>query len=414
MSRRALDLGLGLFLIVGPLGYALTLEPEVVAVASPPEVIVVHESIAGEPAAIESCLDDAAIAESDPEPDPALVETTPSEPAVDPTPEIVAADPADRLRFAFVNDAGIVLSTTADRAWGTGTLRDHAGPGEFRAAKRADLAKVPASHLDQRGRTFDIYGADGKVCTARIGELSILMQHDGPSLFEVFHGSMDGIEWDPEAADESPFEAFDRETHSAREIRSKVWTLAHADTHEAWLVAGLVSDTSCEGGLWARDADLPEPTVLHRAPSPEVTAKRLAAFESSEVLAEKKSAYDAWRDEVEDEEERRRISTWEELAKATPAKVQAWDDARGMTRMVELEFGEEPEGCGDGGDTSITSVDMVVDGRFESIERSVAPLAVFDADLDGNFELLHEGALSSDNPDLSLGLEIYQEFYCPC
>lgn len=401
--RRGIEFTVGLGLLLGPLAYALTLESEVVepdvevleiVEVAAPQQVVVTPAIAVEPAI-------------------PVVQA----PALPPTPAPnVEAAPADddRIRFAFVNGAGLVLTTAADRAWGQGRLREHAGPGQFRAAKSADVAKLPAAHVAQRGRSFDVYGPDGKVCTARLGELSVLAQHDGPSLFDVFHGSREEREWDPEAGDEDPFEAFEREVHSDKEIRAKVWASLDPDANRPWLVAPLVSDTSCAGGLWARDAELPAPTVLHVADAPtSITAQRLAAFESSAELADTKARYAEWEREIS-EDQRDSLATWDAVAAAHPASVREWHDQSSTPRLVELEFGEAPEGCGDYGDTSITAVDLVTDGGFERTSHSTGPLAVFDADLDGQFELLYGTTLVSETEALRGDTSRFEVFYCPC
>lgn len=404
MRRRTIELCVGLGLLLGPLGYALTLEPEVIEVV---EVVEVAQAPA-------------------PSIDPVMVEWVEA-PATEPAPvepqaeaEAEAAPNLEgRLSFAFVNQAGMVLSTTAERTWGSGRLRAHAGPGEFRAAKRADLAKIPADLLAQRGHTFDVYGASGKVCTARLGELSILAQHNGPSEIELFHGNMDFIDEEEDGSD--PFEKLEQEEHTPRQIRAKVWSFAETgwtppsadeeDHDDRWLVAPLVSETSCEGGLWARDAELPPPTVLHlvEEASP-ITAQRVAVHQASAALAEAKLSYER---ELADAPEDESLTDWATLVRDYPVSVKAWHDETGAPRLTELEFGYEPEGCGEGG-PHLASVDMVVGSSFESLELEIHPLAVFDADLDGRFELLYGSSLSSETDGLGQSWSIYEEFYCPC
>lgn len=406
--RRGIEFTVGLGLLLGPLGYALTLEPEVVEPEIvEPEIVEVVEIV--EVAAPQQVVATPGIAV-----DPTIpavqapaVPTTPA-PIVEATP-----DDGDRLRFAFVNGAGLVLTTAAERAWGHGRLREHAGPGQFRAAKSADVAKLPAAHVAQRGRTFDVYGPDGEVCTARLGELAVLAQHDGPSLFDVFHGNREEQEWDPEQG-EDPYEVFEREVHSDKEIRAKVWASLGHEGNQPWLVAPLVSDTSCEGGLWARDAELPAPTLLHLAAAPTpITAQRLAAFETSTELADTKARYAEWERELTDDQ-REELRSWDEIAVDHPATVREWHDLAGAARIVELEFGEASEGCGDYGNTSITALDLVTERGFEATSHSTGPLAVFDADLDGKFELLYDTTLVSETGALNGDTSRFEVFYCPC
>lgn len=398
--RRGIEFTVGLGLVLGPLGYALTLEPEVVEVVEIVEVAAPQDAVTTPAIAVEPAI---------PVVQAPAVPTTPA-----PIAEATPTDAVDRIRFAFVNDAGLVLTTEADRAWGQGRLREHAGPGQFRAAKVADVAKLPAAHVAQRGRSFDVYGVDGKVCTARLGELSVLAQHDGPSLFDVFHGSRDEQEWDPDGGEEDPYEAFEREVHSDKEIRAKVWAALDPEENRPWLVAPLVSDTSCAGGLWARDAELPAPTLLHVADAPTpITAQRIAAFETSAELADTQAQYAKWERELT-EEQRESLPTWDTIAAALPATVREWHDQSGTARIVELEFGQAPEGCGDYGSTSITAVDLVSAGGFERTSHSTGPLAVFDADLDGKFELLYGTSLVSETEALEGSTARFEVFYCPC
>jgi hypothetical protein len=262
--------------------------------------------------------------------------------------------------------------------------------------------------LAQRGRTFDVYGPNGKLCTARLGELSVIAQHDGPSLFEVFHGSLDAVEY--EAGEEHPADVFERQEHTPKQIRGKVWRSADADR---WLVAELVSDIPCEGALWARDAELPAPRLLHAGPSP-IVEQRLAALEASATLAEAKQEYATWLDEHP--EDREGMSTWAEIEREHPATVEAWLDETGTPRIVELELGTSSDfgECGDYPITEITAVDEVIDGAFVPTERSTGFRAAFDVDLDGRYELLYENYLHSETPELSLDWSIYEEWYCPC
>ncbi len=397
---------MGLGLLLGPLAYALMLRPEVVEVPGPCAEPVADASVEPPPPAAGLAMQA--------EPASAPAPEAEAEPAPAPAPEAepaLAPEPSDRVPFAFVNEAGLVLSTAANPAWGTGRLRAHDGPGQFRAAKRVDVARIPEALLAQRGRTFDLYGADGKVCTARLGELSVLAQHDGPSLYEVFHGSMDAAEWDED--EEDPIEAFERQTHAPREIRAKVWSSTTDGDDSVWLVAEIVGDAPCEGALWARDAELPPPAVLHRAREPlPILAERVAAHEASATLATAKVAYAQWlRDRPEDA---RPTTAWADIEREHPAAAKAWLDEAGVPRLTELDFGYVEDGCGDFPETSITSVDVVVDGRFEPTEHVIDPVAVFDADLDGRYELLYAERLASETEALAQAWSIVEEFYCPC
>ncbi|MCA9706375.1 MAG: hypothetical protein KDK70_11045 [Myxococcales bacterium] len=408
MRRRTIELCVGLGLLLGPLGYALTLEPEVVEVV---EVVEMVEMVEVAPAPVPAAERVTPTVEPEPEPGVEL------KPESEPEPESAEIAPMTQaftpLPFAFVTKAGLLLSTDAQPSWGKGRLRAHRGPGEFRAAKRADAAAIPEALWAQRGRTFDLYDAEGKVCTARLGELSILAQHDGPSLFDLYHGSMEDY-------DEDEYETFDRQDHPPAEIRAKVW--AHASTPDyesAWLVAEVVGDGSCQGALWARDSALPPPALLQPRDEPsQLSARRLAAHDASPELAAMKTAYDQWRTEL-GAPEGTHYEPWETLAREHPATVRTWHDERGAAVLTELRFGKPSEYCSSDPATMLTSLDRVVDGRFEATEHAIDPIAVFDADLDGQYELLYRNADDGEVADLvsetlAQRWDVDEVFYCPC
>lgn len=382
---RWIEAVVGTGLVLGPLAYALTLQPEVVETV---ELVEVERQAAPQVIPEVTVIPVAA--------EPAIA-VAPEEPT--------EVEPSDRIEFAFVNEAGIVLSTDADVAWGKGRLRGNAGPGQYRAAKKADGATVPASLWAQRGRTFDLYGADGKVCTARLGDISVLAQHNGPDLYDLFDNNSSVLD----------YEEFENRTISRKEIRAEVWSIAQEGG--SWLVAEVISDDACTGALWARDSSLPAPTVLRLSdnPSPE-TERRLALHEASAELADTQAEYEKWYADVAPED-RDYHDSWSTIVSRSPATVQGWVDADGVVRMVELRFGEEGEFCGDGFDTRISALEHVTAEGFEDTAQSVEAEAVFDADGDGRYEFLYFGFDSGANLDsetLGDGWEIDQAFMCPC
>ncbi len=397
MSRRAIELTVGLGLLLGPLGYALTLDAETVVVQE--RVVMAGPACETEPVRVV----------------PVQVPPTPEtviepEPEPTPNPEVVdEPDPDTRIAFAFVNDGGIVLSTMANRSWGKGRIRRHAGPGEYRAAKRADARVIPETLWAQRGRTFDLYGDSGKLCTVRIGELSVLAQHNGPTLYDVFHPEGDASE-----DYDFDYDAFDRQDHPPKAIRSQVW--ANAGDEDLWLVAEPVGDPSCEGALWARDSELPEPTVLRPSDAPsQLTRDRIAQFEASESRAQTQHQYEQWYAELGDDPYE---EDWATVVSENPATVRTWIDADGTTTLLELTFGYQGASCGDGYDSSIEHFEAVADGALSPIEFSVNPLAVFDADLDGSYEMIYDSDHGGPNwmasETMERGWSIDEAFYCPC
>lgn len=397
MRRRSIELGVGLALLLGPLGYALTLEPEVVEVVETVPMTV--EAPAPTPIVVPDVIPSVA-------PPKEIAPPTQSTP-----PTQSAPVPDDRLAFAFVTEAGLVLSTEAPTSWGRGRLRAHPGPGEYRAAKRADPEAIPEALWAQRGRSFDLYGVEGKVCTARLGALTVLAQHDGPSLYDLFHGEDGDVD----------YEYFEAQEHSPAKIRREVWSqTAGYEFPGAWLVAEVVSPTSCEGAVWARDSELPAPALLRVSdePSP-LTERRIAEHEASEALEQTRVDYTAWYEQELPPEARELYETWAELRAKYPATVRTWHDAEGTATFVELEFGAPGESCGEGFDSTIHAVDRVVEGRFEPTESTTGAIAIFDADLDGRYELLYADeetdrvqTLSSET--LAARWDIDAVFVCPC
>lgn len=373
--RRVVELTVGLGLLLGPLVYALTLEPT----SAPAECIPINdEPVTGDLPRYQP-------------PEPITIEVV-TEPV-----EVQAPEPKpDLAAMLFVTDAGVVLSREAEREWGKGRLFEPEGEVTYRAAKRADASKVPAALWSMRGRTFDLYGADGKVCVARLGELRVVGQYDGWSL-----GGVLGDEW----RDQDPAAA------SKAEIREGLWR-----RDDLWLVAEIESSDSCKGALWARDAELPPPTILRQSYAPtEASEARLVEFRQSDDLAVTERNYRDAYAELEPEQ-REYYPTWETLVAEHDASTWSWIDPHGRPLLVGLEFGREPEGCGDPLYSKLTALDHVRGEQFVPVPYGHTPAAVFDADHDGRLELLYSGDdghwLASASLDGQALVE--QDWMCPC
>jgi hypothetical protein len=372
---RALELAMGLGLLLGPLVYALTLDP-----APAPECAAVITESA--PIVAPNCE----------QPEPITVEIAP-----EPVEVVVAREPmAARAPFLFVTDAGLLLSTEAEHAWGEGRLFVPPGEASFRAAKRANPSTIPAELWSMRGRTFNLYGRDGQVCSARLGELRVVAQYGGWSL-----GGVLGEEWreqDPEGA-------------SKREILDGLWR-----RDDLWLVAEIESPDSCEGALWARDAELPPPMILRSSSAPNRASEaRLAAFARSEEFAETARTFQDYYATLP-EDDRAWAPTWESTLAEHGAEVQSWLDAQGQPQVIRLDFGRESEGCGDPFESKITALEYVRGDEFVAVPFSTSPHAVFDADFDGQLEFLHSSpsyyGLASATLKASTSIE--EDWYCPC
>lgn len=269
----------------------------------------------------------------------------------------------------------------------------------------------------QRGRVFDLYGPQGKVCTARLGDLSVLAQHDGPTQFDLFNG---------DDYSDGAWEDFEANSPSAAQTRAQVWSLAQDRAQDmrasVWLVAEIVGDAPCEGALWARDSELPPPILLEASDEPSPLAqRRIAEHEASEELAQVRDDYASFLAELDDQL-RDDYGTWQQLVTEHPAKVRTWSDDDGTAHFVELHFGTSEGSCGDGHYSEIHAIDAVVDGAFVSVDGQANPVAIFDADLDGSFERLYAGDSDGDQwsstslVSETLGDSWYIEavFTCPC
>jgi hypothetical protein len=339
------------------------------------------------------------------EPEPAPVIEPAPELAPAPTPEPSAGPHA----FAFLAGNGnyVVFATDVDASWGTGRFFEPDGDAEQRVGKRADLDRVDAEHRAQIGRTFDLYDRFGQHCSAKIDRLMVIAQYGW---------GIEGLE----------LELYDRETneaieHSPEVIQEAVWA-----TQERWLV-GVLDDDECDG-VWARDAALPAPTILTytRESSPTLAA-RIAHFEREE-LPPLREDYEAFRAEHEGPDyEDYEFETWDVRMADQAPDVGAWIDTAGVARFVTLDYGFDDSVCGFGHASEIQSFDAVEDGTFQWVDSRIDVAAVFDVDLDGNFELLHidpaEDApqevwsvnLASETDGLSSGLAVYQDHSgCTC
>ena len=85
---------------------------------------------------------------------------------------------------------------------------------------------------------------------------------------------------------------------------------------------------------------------------------------------------------------------------------------------MELQFGYSDAICGDGHYSFIGSFDRVEDGAFEPTDWEIEPVAIFDADLDGELERLyfsdHDNSATLRSETLGDTWTITQVWSCPC
>jgi len=397
-TRRAIELTLGIGLLLGPLVYALTLTLVPAGEADAPPCVAVGEAGEARELVIRCEQPEPSEPAAAPEPAPA---PEPEELAPEPAPEPA---PVELASFVLVADVGLVLSTDAQRSWGTGRLFEPEGTATFRAAKRGEPSTIPAEHLAQLGRTFDLFGADGKVCTVGLGELRVVAQYDGDTL-----GGVLGDDW----------EARDSASASPAQIRAGLW-----QRDDLWLVATFESNAGdanegCEGALWARDAVLPPPVILRRSAEPTAaSATRLANFAQSEQRAKLERDYRETHARLlaEDPEHAKYNDDWDTMAAEHPATAWSWLDGDGQPALVGLSFGRSSDACGDPYEAEYTALEHVEGEAFVASGERPEPVTIIDADLDGQFEFFyteyHHRRIESATLGRSLTVE--QDFYCPC
>lgn len=339
----------------------------------------------------------------------ALTTTTPLEPSATPTAIVPEGEPATasaiyvpdgvRQPFAFVLAEGrqLVLSSEAQADWGVGELFEpELGPGFQQAAKHVDLDRLPPELRAQVGRTFDLYDGKGRQCSATLTGLTLVAHYGygvGGLGLEEYDEQGSTIEYPPE------------------QQRAALWA-----TQPAWLIGEL--EGGCEA-LWARDAELPAPTILRWSDAPNPALQAYAqAFARSSVIPDMRAAYVA---EVAGDPDG---ENWATRMAGQEIEVAGWLDAQGEVRFVELEYGFRDDSCGYGHDTEFRDFGELAGGGFLQLDREPDALAIFDADLDGRYELLFAGdgefsqewsaELVSESPSLQQSLAIDADGVCPC
>jgi hypothetical protein len=263
----------------------------------------------------------------------------------------------------------VLLSTAAAPAWATGpvlVLDGNRYHEKWQIERAADLDALQPELRELAGATVDLYGPRGRVCTVVIDTLTI-----------EAHLSMlyiDGKYDEPGGA--------------------ALWeALGNDEDYEAAVLlvgdfaaplAGSTQNTSCAEALWARDASLPAPAVLAlgdpRDHATLVADERRRALESD---AGKKFIHD-YQTYAADPEHAQDAEPWSSVSEGD---LQVWVDPSGAAQFVALSFGDfrfSPCHWRGPGHAYLRQV-----GEDEMpFGPSPLPAAVFDADLDGRYELL--------------------------
>lgn len=344
-------------------------------------------------------------------PVPVLVSEASEEPlaceqAPAPQPRVVAepqapADGAGAL-MPLIPGGKVVVSMDVDRGWGVGKVR-HASEqlAEFSGARRADVARLPGELQALLGQAVDIYGPNGRVCTARLARSAeLLVRYSGEGY--------------PYLDTDEEFEDFFEDGKLPRGTIAQVYR-----DYEPVLATQLIPDAgeSCEGGVWARSAHLAAPTVLvevePRGPEVEAMKEARRRIRRSAGYREMKTNYEEYQADVEGELDWRRFIR-------RHFSTALWRDVSGEHEVVYARIGDFDSSCGDGfgwGQTHLRRLDDSWREDVAALGYSDALVGVVDADGDGQLELIFDTPLgpsvSSASDDLKMEAAVWWDG-CPC
>jgi len=162
--------------------------------------------------------------------------------------------------FSFVAEhegsLHIVLAAEVDEGWASGRA---IAVDDTTVQRSVDRTKLPASVSAQVGTKVDVYGSDGRICSAVVGE---------PLIAAAAIGYGDDLELTDDGIGPS-------------ELASWVW-----DVGQRRLLAPLQGEEPCRSAQFARAAELPPPIyyeALAHPTSDQVRAARRAWLETPEI-----------------------------------------------------------------------------------------------------------------------------------
>jgi len=286
------------------------------------------------------------------------------EPAPEPTPEPPSAPPplpstGPGAAMLLLPGQHVQLTDTVDPAWGEGSHRfapEHAAFINTAITQPAPRDKLPDPLRVLLGAPVVVYGSDGPVCTATLGEQAELLSRRD--------------------AYEAP-EGFTPEELEA-EFSSAMLSLS----------TSLIPDAgeSCAGGLWARSTALSPPRLLTRvtefspAADEALRIAKMATWTQSSAYKTMKADYPDYVAELPDGE----APTWRKFLSRHHVH-HVWKDDLGNAAATHISYGDLYAGCGDGFWGAYSGV-----WTTAQQELLVGPdvVAMFDADADGLFEVI--------------------------
>jgi hypothetical protein len=294
----------------------------------------------------------------------------------------------------------VLISGAAEPSWATGSvlLREANSYHEHWHVERlASIDVLPPDLQRYSGMTVDLYAPAGRVCTVVLDTLTI----------------------------EAYVAMEDVGGHEAEPGAEALWKALSGDTsHAVLLVASFANDPRCEGALWARDASLPVPVVL--VPGNAGEHGKLLATEHRRVLESDagKALATEWQKYITDPEYADEDA--EPWSSFSEGRREVWMDENGDARVVSINFGSRRfTPCHWLGPVHGVVRSLVGDGEdlfTDGAAHSPPPVAVFDADLDGRWELLwiHENgdfnrvSLSSENRVLQISFDLPDHSWVWC
>jgi len=325
----------------------------------------------------------------------------PKMPELGPTQAEPSPTQASAIPLALWSAQGVVLSHEAPSAWARGSWIDRYADDDSEmifARKPADLSALPTELAGVAGTLLDLYGPQGKVCTARIDALHVVAMRDAWAVPVTPEFDEDGDgKLDPPERDRLRLRVF------AEEAR--------------WLV-GEVSPVAgeCRAAVFGRSASLPAPSLWTQVQGEDarslVLAEKLAAFEAGASL-ELRRPYEEYAAEVEQDSGIVETQpTWAEFYRDN-LTVSVYRDGAGVPAAAHLIAGDLSASCGmgfgatfirsiplgqkpltyDGSSPPLLFVDIAGDGRMHAITDEVDGFVWFadDGDLVASSALPYHG-----------------------
>ena len=311
----------------------------------------------------------------------------------------------DPGQFLFVEDMEgslwVLLEQDADEAWGLGQPRLVSREPSI-ARKTADPGQLSTEPTSMKGRVVVVYGEQGPLCKATIGELAVVSRfwpHFG--MAQTWDGEFTG---EPAMGDQ--------------DVAEEIWGMG---PKELWGRLGVVGRGDCTGATWARDATLPEARMY--APAPQVAASMQPTVQAA---FRKLSGYREIQQEFEkDVEHHAEARWWDQYDGSGPVQVVAFTDAAAGRTLVAARA-TAGMGCGmfwgqfwavwelrssDGGPRLALLTDERIPG-----EVLFLPSSVFDLEGDGRPELIDSTTLvqpvgTTHTPTINSEMPSYD---CPC